>query len=241
MRACPSCGEANPDRFNACAFCGSALVEASPTTEERKTLTVVFCDLKDSTGLGERLDPEAMGEVLDLYFTAMTRVLTRHGGSIQKFIGDAIVAAFGIPVLHEDDALRAVRAAVEMRQALERLNRQLERGYGVMLATRTGVHTGEVVVRMAVDGPAGRSPGTPLNTAARLEQAAGEARSSSVSRPIAWCAARVEVDAVAAARAQGQGGSRSPRTGSSACDRRRAGGPPPPGARSSAVRRSSRR
>jgi class 3 adenylate cyclase/tetratricopeptide (TPR) repeat protein len=173
MRACPSCGESNPDRFSECVFCGVALVEAGPTNEERKTLTVVFCDLKDSTVLGERLDPEVIGEVLDLYFTAMTRVLTRHGGTIEKFIGDAIVAAFGIPVLHEDDALRAVRAAVEMRVALERLNRQLEAGYGVRLATRAGVHTGEVVIRQAATGQQVLT-GDTLNTAARLEQSAGE-------------------------------------------------------------------
>ena len=173
MRACPSCGESNPDRFSDCAFCGTALVKAEAPQEERKVLTVVFCDLKDSTGLGERLDPEALGEVLDLYFTAMTRVLQRHGGSIQKFIGDAIVAAFGIPVLHEDDALRAVRAATEMRTALVRLNRQLESGYGVTLSARTGVHTGEVVVRMAVNDQQVLT-GDTLNTAARLEQAAGE-------------------------------------------------------------------
>ena len=173
MRACPSCGESNPDRFKECAFCGTALVKAEAPQEERKVLTVVFCDLKDSTGLGEQLDPEAMGEVLDLYFTAMTRVLQRHGGSIQKFIGDAIVAAFGIPVLHEDDALRAVRAAIEMRTALTRLNRQLEAGYGVQLSTRTGVHTGEVVVRTAVNDQQVLT-GDTLNTAARLEQAAAE-------------------------------------------------------------------
>ena len=173
VRACPSCGEANPDRFTDCAFCGAGLLEQSPVREERKVLTVVFCDLKDSTGLGERLDPEALGEVLDLYFTAMTRAIGRHGGSVQKFIGDAIVAAFGIPVLHEDDALRAVRAAVEMRQALTRLNRQLEAGYGTTLVTRTGVHTGEVVVREAVNEQQVLT-GDTLNTAARLEQTAGE-------------------------------------------------------------------
>ena len=172
MRACPKCGEANPDRLTACAFCGTALEAATGAQEERKVLTVVFCDLKDSTVLGERLDPEALGEVLDLYFTAMTRVLKRHGGSIEKFIGDAIVAAFGIPVLHEDDALRAVRAAVEMRDALVRLNRQLETAYGVTLVTRTGVHTGEVVVRQAAGGNQVLT-GDTMNTTARLEQNAG--------------------------------------------------------------------
>jgi class 3 adenylate cyclase/tetratricopeptide (TPR) repeat protein len=173
VRACPSCGESNPDRFSDCAFCGTTLTEQVVPKDERKVLTVVFCDLKDSTGLAERVDPESLGEVLDLYFTAMTRVLERHGGSIQKFIGDAIVAAFGIPVIHEDDALRAVRAATEMRVALARLNRQLQAGYGVTLAVRTGVHTGEVVVRAAVNGQQVLT-GDTLNTAARLEQVAGE-------------------------------------------------------------------
>ncbi len=123
--------------------------------------------------MGERLDPEALGEVLDLYFTAMTRVLKRHGGAIQKFIGDAIVAAFGLPVLHEDDALRALRAALEMGDALARLNRQLEPAYGVTLVTRTGVHTGEVVVRQAAGGDQVLT-GDTMNTTARLEQSAGE-------------------------------------------------------------------
>lgn len=141
--------------------------------EERRVLTVVFCDLKGSTMLGEQLDPEALGEVLDLYFTAMTRVLERHGGSVQKFIGDAVVAAFGIPVLHEDDALRAVRAAVDMRLALGRLNQQLSAGYGVTLTIRVGIHTGDVVVRTAVNDQQVLT-GDTLNTAARLEQAAGD-------------------------------------------------------------------
>lgn len=172
MQVCPGCGESSPDRFSECAFCGAPLAERRETHEERKVLTVVFCDLKDSTSLGESLDPEAMGEVLDLYFTTTTRVLRRHGGTIQKFIGDAVVAAFGIPVVHEDDALRAVRAAAEMRDALGRLNQQLSRGYGIELETRMGVHTGEVVVRTAVNDQQVLT-GDTLNTAARLEQAAG--------------------------------------------------------------------
>jgi class 3 adenylate cyclase/tetratricopeptide (TPR) repeat protein len=172
VRACPRCGEANPDRLTACAFCGASLESEARPQEERKVLTVLFCDLKDSTVLGERLDPEPLGEVLDLYFTAMTRVLKRHGGSIEKFIGDAIVAAFGLPTVHEDDALRAVRSAVEMRDALTRLNRHLEPAYGVTLVTRTGVHTGEVVVRQAA-GSHQVLTGDTMNTTARLEQSAG--------------------------------------------------------------------
>jgi class 3 adenylate cyclase len=204
VRACPSCGEANPDRFSACAFCGTALLERAAIQEERKTLSVVFCDLKDSTGLGERLDPEPLGEVLDLYFTAMTRVLTRHGGTIQKFIGDAVVAAFGIPVLHEDDALRAVRAAVEMREALARLNRQLEAGYGISLAARTGVHTGEVVVRIAVNEQQVLT-GDTLNTAARLEQAAGADEILIGEATYRLVRGAVDVEAVAPLELKGKG------------------------------------
>ncbi len=204
MRACPSCGEANPDRFTACAFCGTGLVEQSPLQEERKTLTVVFCDLKDSTKLGERLDPEPLGEVLDLYFTAMTRVLKRHGGTIEKFIGDAVVAAFGIPVLHEDDALRAVRAAAEMREALVRLNRQIEAGYGVTLTTRIGVHTGEVVIRTAVTDQQVLT-GDTLNTAARLEQTAGAGEILIGEPTYRLVRGAVEVEAVPPLELKGKG------------------------------------
>jgi class 3 adenylate cyclase len=171
VQVCPGCGEGSPDRFRECPFCGHALAARHEAHEERKVLTVVFCDLSGSTALGERLDPESLGEVLDLYFTAMTRVLKRHGGSIQKFIGDAIVAAFGIPVVHEDDALRACRAATEMLQALERLNRQLTSAYEVHLEVRIGVHTGEVVIRSASNDQQ-LLTGDTLNTAARLEQEA---------------------------------------------------------------------
>ncbi|HUG47023.1 MAG TPA: adenylate/guanylate cyclase domain-containing protein, partial [Candidatus Limnocylindria bacterium] len=173
MQICPGCGESNPGRFRECAFCGQPLTQPRESREERKVLTVVFCDLKGSTSLGEQLDPESLSEVLELYFTAMTRVLERHGGQIQKFIGDAIVAAFGIPLLHEDDALRAVRAAVEMRDSLARLNVRLQTGYGVELQARIGVHTGEVLVRTAADGQ-NLLTGDTMNTAARLEQYAGE-------------------------------------------------------------------
>ena len=172
MQVCPKCGESSPDRFTECVFCGTTLAERREALEERKVLTVVFCDLRDSTALGERLDPEALGEVLDLYFAAMTRVLKRHGGAIQKFIGDAIVAAFGLPIVHEDDALRAVRAAAEMRDALVRLNRQLDPGYGIQLEVRIGIHTGEVVIRTGSNEQQ-LLTGDTLNTAARLEQAAG--------------------------------------------------------------------
>ncbi len=150
---------------------GAAGVSAADET--RKVVTVVFTDVAGSTALGERLDPEALRRVMWRYFDTMQGSLVRHGGTVEKFIGDAIVAVFGVPTVHEDDALRAVRAAVEMREALERLNEELVREYGVRIATRTGVNTGEVIVaQTAIDQKL--ATGDAVNVAARLEQAAGE-------------------------------------------------------------------
>ncbi|HEY7260156.1 MAG TPA: adenylate/guanylate cyclase domain-containing protein [Trebonia sp.] len=171
MQRCPGCGEENPDRFRLCGYCGSVLAAMPPPQEVRKTVTIVFCDLKDSTALGDRLDSEALREVLALYFSAMKPVLERHGGMIEKYIGDAIMAVFGLPRMHEDDALRAVLAAARMREALAELNVTLLAEFGVTLENRTGVNTGEVVT-----GDTGSSQrlatGDMVNVAARLEQAA---------------------------------------------------------------------
>ena len=173
MQICPSCGEENPARFRLCGFCGTPLAAALPPQEVRKTVTIVFSDLKGSTDLGEALDSEALREVMSRYFDEMRAVLERHGGTVEKFIGDAVMAVFGLPRLHEDDALRAVRAAADMQQALERINLELERRYGVVLVNRTGVNTGEVV---AGDPSTGQRlvTGDAVNVAARLEQAAPE-------------------------------------------------------------------
>jgi class 3 adenylate cyclase/predicted ATPase len=171
MVTCPSCGEENPAKFRLCGFCGAALRVAAEQAEKRKLVTVVFSDLKGSTSLGEALDPEAVREVLSRYFDTMKAELLRHGGTIEKYIGDAIMAVFGLPVVHEDDALRAVRAAAGMRRALAQLNADLERRYGVQLENRTGVHSGEVVTGDATVAQR-LVTGDVVNTAARLEQAA---------------------------------------------------------------------
>jgi len=134
VQTCPGCGEENPDRFRLCGYCGSVLAALVPSQEVRKTVTVVFCNLKGSTELADRLDSEAWREVLTLYFSAMKSVLERHGGTIEKYIGDVIMAVFGLPRMHEDDALRAVWAAAEMREALAELNVTIRAGFGVMLA-----------------------------------------------------------------------------------------------------------
>ena len=173
VAACPNCGSENAERANFCSVCGAQLgaVEAPEAAEVRKTVTILFCDVTGSTELGERLDPESMRKVMARYFEAMRAALERHGGSVEKFIGDAVMAVFGIPQLHEDDALRAVRAAADMRAALADLNRGLEHDHGVRLACRIGVNTGEVLVG-ADTADFGRMTGDAVNTAARLEAAA---------------------------------------------------------------------
>jgi len=173
VQRCPNCNEENPDRFRLCGYCGAPLSQPAPAEEVRKTVTVVFCDLKGSTALGEKLDSEPLREVLSAYFSAMRQVLERHGGTVEKYIGDAIMAVFGLPRLHEDDALRAVRATLDMKTALQQLNPRLEATWGVSLQNRTGVNTGEVV---AGDLSTGQrlATGDTVNVAARLEQAAPE-------------------------------------------------------------------
>src|SRR5437764_13642390 len=154
-----------------CGMCGTSLASEPVAQEVRRTVTIVFCDLKGSTSLGESIDTESLREVLNLYFKRMQAVLESHGGTVEKFIGDAVMAVFGLPRLHEDDALRAVRAAMEMKEALAKLNIELEARWGVRLLNRTGVNTGEVV---AGDVSSGQRlvTGDTVNTAARLEQAA---------------------------------------------------------------------
>jgi class 3 adenylate cyclase/tetratricopeptide (TPR) repeat protein len=153
---CVSCGQENPDGFSFCGACGGALEE--PGADVRKVVTVVFCDLVGSTALGDRADPEVLREQMTRYHAELRTILERHGGTVEKFVGDAAMAVFGLPQVHEDDALRAVRAAVEMRDAVAALG----------LEVRIGVNTGEVV--------AGRGEtlvtGDAVNVAARLEQAA---------------------------------------------------------------------
>jgi class 3 adenylate cyclase len=171
MQVCPRCGEENSDRARFCQRCGGALDALAGSREVRKTVTVLFMDVVGSTEMGERLDPEALRRVMSRYFDEMRIAIARHGGTVEKFVGDAVMAVFGIPVLHEDDALRAVRAASDMREALAPLNEDLESKYGVRLAVRIGVNTGEVVAGDPATGQA-IVTGSAVNVAARLEQAA---------------------------------------------------------------------
>ena len=140
--------------------------------ESRKTVTVVFADPKPSMKDGSSPSPEALRDVMSRYFEGMQQVLDRHGATVEKFIGDAVMAVFGLPVRHEDDALRAVRAAADMQQALLELNAAFASEWGLSLGNHIGVNTGEVV---AGDASLGQRlvTGDAVNVAARLEQAAG--------------------------------------------------------------------
>ena len=168
MLVCASCGAENREGARFCDSCGAPLAETAPAREVRKVVTVLFCDVSGSTALGERIDPESLRRVMSRYFETAKAIVERHGGTVEKFIGDAVMAVFGVPTVHEDDALRAVRAAGELRGGLGGLNEELERDYGTRLELRMGVNTGEVVTgteeRLAT--------GDAVNVAARLEQAA---------------------------------------------------------------------
>ena len=157
----------------------------------RKTVSVLFCDLADSTALGEQLDPEPLREVMGSWYEAMREAVERHGGTVEKFVGDAVMAVFGLPRAHEDDALRAVRAALDMHEAVERLNVSLaERGLPG-LRIRIGINTGEVVTGAEV---ATLATGDAVNTAKRLEQAArgGEILIGAMTERLVRHAARLE-------------------------------------------------
>jgi len=170
---CSSCGTSNPDGAKFCAECAAPLADAiaSRPRETRRTVTLLFADVSGSTAFGERLDPESLRGVMNRYFALMQQAVVAHGGTVEKFVGDAVMSVFGLPQLHEDDALRAVRAAGQAREALTELNEELERSLGLTLSVRMGLNTGEV---MAGDAGAGQGfvTGDAVNTAARLEQAA---------------------------------------------------------------------
>jgi class 3 adenylate cyclase/tetratricopeptide (TPR) repeat protein len=168
MQVCPSCGEDNTDRARFCQACAAPL-GVTVSHDVRKTVTVVFTDVARSTGLAETLDPETLRGMMSRFFAEMTVVLERHGGTVEKFIGDAIMAVFGLPVLHEDDAIRAVRAGLEMQSSLAAINKELGRDYGLTIEVRTGINTGEVV---AGDQSSRQAliTGDAVNVAARLQQ-----------------------------------------------------------------------
>ena len=177
MIICTECGQENPETARFCNACGASLEGGAERAREvRKTVTVLFCDVVGSTELGERHDPEVVRALLARYFDRMQKIVESHEGSVEKFIGDAVMEVFGVPAVHEDDALRACRAAAEMREAF----------VGLGIRGRIGVATGEVVTgtkeRLAT--------GDALNVAARLQQAAqpGEILIAEATRVLAGTA-----------------------------------------------------
>ncbi len=158
MVECARCGLASDAAFRFCPHCGASLGGPRRTREQRKTVTALFCDVTGWTALGESIDPEALRAILARYFDRMRGIVERHGGTVEKFIGDAVMAVFGVPIVHEDDALRACRAAVEMRDAFAELG----------ITGRIGVNTGQVVTGTDV----ALATGDAVNVAARLEQEA---------------------------------------------------------------------
>jgi class 3 adenylate cyclase/tetratricopeptide (TPR) repeat protein len=199
VATCPRCGAENREEAHFCDSCGAALA-AEPARESRKTVTVLFCDVTGSTALGERIDPESLRNVMARYFETAKEAIERHGGTVEKFIGDAVMAVFGVPVVHEDDALRALRAADDLRTALVPLNEELDARFQTRLELRMGVNTGEVVTgteeRLAT--------GDAVNVAARLEQAAKPGETLLGGETLRLVRAAVETVPVAPVSAKGK-------------------------------------
>jgi class 3 adenylate cyclase len=172
MAVCAICGTDLPRGARFCPNCGSAVAETPRGGRERKLVTVLFADVTGSTTLGERLDPERMREVMDSFFAAMRAEIEAEGGTVEKFIGDAVMAAFGVPYAHEDDPVRALRAALHMLQRLEVVNQDLARDHDVTLEVRIGVNTGEVLATTEPRPGESMVTGDAVNTASRLEAAA---------------------------------------------------------------------
>ena len=172
MSACPRCGEENPAQSRFCSACGLRLhdPEAGMATE-RRVVTVLFVDLVGYTGVAEQLDPEDVSRLLTPYYGSVRAELERFGGTVEKFIGDAILGVFGAPLAHEDDAERALRAAFAARRVVEEM-KDPERGFE--LGVRVGITTGEVLLDLAADPGRGETAvaGDVVNTAARLQQQA---------------------------------------------------------------------
>jgi class 3 adenylate cyclase len=165
---CQNCGEPLPDDAHFCPNCG-APTPSSVATDERKIVTVLFADLVDSTGLARRLDPERAREVLSTFYEATSEELIALRGQPEKFIGDAVMAVFGLPRVHEDDAVRAIRAGLAIRERTRRLGRSL--GLPMPLEVRVGIESGDVATGV---GPQGQLlvTGAVVNAAARLQTAA---------------------------------------------------------------------
>jgi class 3 adenylate cyclase len=169
---CPSCGATNAARSRFCSSCGSRLPDAPPPREERKLVSVLFVDLVGFTARSERADPEDIREALQLYHAEAKQRIEHHGGVLEKFIGDAVMAVFGAPVAYGDDAERAVRAGLRVLEGIRELNRE----HALELAARAAVETGEAVVSLGAAQGDALATGDVVNTASRLQSAAPEGR-----------------------------------------------------------------
>jgi class 3 adenylate cyclase len=173
VTVCPQCGQDNPERANFCLNCAAPLIESAPSAplEERKVVSVLFCDLVGFTAASEAVDPEDVRARLRPYHARLREEIERFGGTVEKFVGDAVMAVFGAPVAHEDDAERAVRAGLRILEAIEELN---ERDPTLSLQVRVGINTGEAVVALGARPEEGEGivTGDVVNTASRLQAVA---------------------------------------------------------------------
>src|SRR5215208_1008438 len=171
MPACARCGESNGGDAAFCGRCGARLTPDPAPATARKVVTVLFSDVSGFTALGERLDPESLQQLMSRWFGETRRIVEHHAGTVEKYMGDAVMAVFGVPVVHEDDAVRAARAALEMHDTLGHLNDEIEQRWGVRLEIHTGLNSGEVVVGSAPGGDLS-TVGDVVNVAQRLEASA---------------------------------------------------------------------
>ena len=170
MKVCRTCGQSNPDDADYCASCGSALAAETGPREERKIVTILFCDMVEFTSRFDQADPEDVRETLATYHRRVRREIERFGGTVEKFIGDAVMAVYGAPVAHEDDARRALLSALRIPPAIEELN---ESNRDLPLAVRIGIETGVAVVSVGSErSDQGIAIGDVVNTASRLQGAA---------------------------------------------------------------------
>ena len=172
MKVCPHCGEPNSERARFCQNCGRPFPIAESLGEERKTVTVVFCDLVGFTARSDRADPEDVKATLRPYHTRLKREIERFGGTLDKFVGDGVMAVFGAPAVHEDDTRRALLCALRIQEAMEELNEEAT-PQSQPLTIRTGVATGEAVVAFWSGPQIGEAvTGDVVNVASRIQSVA---------------------------------------------------------------------
>ncbi len=200
--ACPGCGFEAPEDFAFCPQCATKLGPSPAIPEERKVVTTLFCDLVAFTAMSEAADPEDVDAILRSYHAGARKVIESHGGTVEKFIGDAVVGVFGVPAVHEDDPERAVRAGLRIVQALEGMTRP----DGNPLQVRIGINTGEALVRLDVTPGSGEGflTGDAVNVAARLQAAAPSGGVTVGSTTHQLTAAAIEYEELAAVVAKGK-------------------------------------